>query len=150
MKILTRFSMHSSVSNLKIASFTWLFFTIGVAYPNTSFASAGWFPTFPGDTIKVSFCLPSSSKSIAYLQITDPTVGLKKNVAKIDYRNLKKSPRCLRMMKDSPNLESGPFALEYEWRVNVKGDFALQLYIPSQKRTLFGWPDGIEMKKPKV
>ena len=150
MKILTRFSMHSSVSNLKIASFTWLFFTIGVAYPNTSFASAGWYPTFPGDTIKVSFCLPSSLKSIAYLQVTDPTIGLKKNVAKIDYRNLKKSARCLRMMKDSPIQGSGPFALEYEWRVNVKGDFALQLYIPAQKRMLFGWPDGIEMIKPKV
>jgi hypothetical protein len=31
---------------------------------------------------------------------------------------------------------------------SIVGDFALQLYIPTQKRTLFGWPDGIEMGKP--
>ena len=125
------------------------FFLIGAAFPYSSFASAGWYPTFPGDTITVSFCLPSSAKSIAYLQIADPTIGVKRIVAKINYRNLKKSARCVRMMKNSPNLGSGPFALEYEWRVNVRGDFALQLHIPPQKRTLFGWPDGIEMTKPK-
>jgi hypothetical protein len=110
--------------------------------------SAGWYPTFPGDTIKVSFCLPSSTNSIAYLQIIDPTVGFKKSVAKIEYRNLKKSTRCLRMAKNSLKYGSSVFELEYPWRVNVRGDFALQLYIPTQKRTLFGWPDGIEMGKP--
>jgi hypothetical protein len=112
-----------------------------------SYASAGWYPTSPGDVIKVRYCLPFSAKSTAYLQVANPPSGFKKNVAKIDLRNLKKTPSCIRAMKDSVIAGSGPFEIEYEWRVNVRGDFALQLYIPTKKRTFFGWPDGIEAKR---
>ncbi len=110
-------------------------------------ASAGWYPTFPGDVIKVRYCLPFSKEATAYLQVTNPPSGFKKNVAKIDLRNLKKTPSCIRAMKDSVVAGSGPYEIEYEWRVNVRGDFALQLYIPTKKRTFFGWPDGIEAKR---
>jgi len=116
----------------------------------TAQSSAGWYPTFPGDVIKTRFCLPFSTKFTAYLQVTDQPGGFNKNVAKIESRALKKSPSCARFMKDSLIPGSGPFELEYEWRVNVSGSFALQLYVPMKKQTFFGWPDGIEVAKTKM
>ena len=133
-----------------IMMFAYLFiFLFSFTAIPTAQASAGWYPTFSGDVIKTRFCLPFSTKFTAYLQVTDQPGGFKKTVAKIESRTLKKSPSCSRFMKDSLIPGSGPFELEYEWRVNVSGSFALQLYVPTKKRTFFGWPDGIEVAKPK-
>ena len=134
-----------------IMMFAYLFiFLFSFSAIPTAQASAGWYPTFPGDVIKTRFCLPFSTKFTAYLQVTDQPGGFNKNVAKIESRALKKSPSCSRFMKDSLIPGSGPFELEYEWRVNVSDSFALQLYVPMKKQTFFGWPDGIEVAKTKM
>jgi len=113
-------------------------------------ASASWYPTFVGDTIKVRFCLPISGRLTSYLQVTDPPRGFKKNVAVIEARSLKKTPYCLRLMKDSSIPGSRPYQLEYEWPVNVSGSFALQLYVPSMKRSFLAGRTGLKLKTQRL
>lgn len=115
--------------------------------PNSN-ASAGWYPTFPGDVIQTEFCIPANSKSPAYLQLGD-SGGLKdKTVATVRFSNLKGSSYCRNWSVNNSKTGQGDLIdLRFNWKVNVSGDAGLQLYVPNIRKTLYGWPDGISSKK---
>ena len=110
--------------------------------PTTSaFASAGWYPTHPGDVIETEVCLPKGFSSPIYLQLI-PEKGVHKTVATIKIKSLKADAYC----RDSVNQSSNrprPYHLKYKWTVNVTGESGLQFFDPKTKKTYYGWPDGI-------
>jgi hypothetical protein len=113
-------------------------------------ASAGWYPTFPGDIIEVEFCLPLHAKSPVFLELDNYPKERGKTVAKISFTKLQSSKDCKDEMKYGVNpTGSGPLDLKYKWKVNTVGGFALQLYVPNLRKTFYGFPDGIDSRKSK-
>jgi len=112
-----------------------------LAPATSAFASAGWYPTHPGDVIETEVCLPKSVSSPIYLQLI-PDKGSGKTVAKIYFKDLKADSYCRDSIKHDP-ATAGPYHLKYKWSVNVTGENGLQFFNPKIKKTYYGWPDGI-------
>jgi hypothetical protein len=112
----------------------------------SSFASAGWYPTFPGDIISMEFCVPKTAASPAFLQLNAGT-GKSKIIYKVNFAHLKSSRYCQNWQKDSLKPPSEDLLdLKFDWKVNQKGEFGLDLYVPNIHKTFYGWPDGITSK----
>jgi hypothetical protein len=113
----------------------------------SSFASAGWSPTHPGDIFPVEFCIPSGAKSPVYLQVMEPDKASARTLATIHFSHLKQSDGCRQIMKNGLHgSQIGPYDLIYSWRVNISGEHALQLYAPNLHKYFYGFPDGINSK----
>lgn len=113
----------------------------------TSFASAGWSPTHPGDIFPVEFCIPFGAKSPVYLQVMEPDKASGRTLATIHFNHLKQSDGCHQIMKNGLHgSQIGPYDLIYKWRVNISGGHALQLYVPNLHQYFYGFPDGINSK----
>ena len=98
-------------------------------------ASAGWYPTNPGDRIDISVCLPSKHGSVIYLQGSGAGDGFKTFI--------KFKPRLTSDLKYCPK---GHREYTYPWKVNIKGGWGLIFFDPTYKKRYYGWPDGIESK----
>ena len=120
-----------------------IFFSVSVAN-----ASAGWYPTQPGEVIQVEFCVPKTAKSPVYLQLNSGKKRLTKNIYKITFNNLQKSSFCRDREKNSGiSKQDNLLDLKFDWKVTAKGEYGLQLYIPNLHQTISGWPDGISSVK---
>ena len=108
---------------------------LGITSTSLANASAGWYPTKPGDFIDVSVCLPSKHGKIIYLQGSDWGKDFKTFI--------KFKPR---MTKDLKYCPKGEREFTYPWKVNTKGEWSLSFYDPTYKKRYYGWPDGIESK----
>ena len=108
-------------------------------------ASAGWYPTYKGDLIVTEFCIPASSHSPVFLQTMGEDSAWR-TVAVIKFKKLRNDSYCRNGAKYgfSP---TGHYHLKYKWKVNIRGSWGMQLYIPNLKSTVYGWPDGIEANK---
>jgi hypothetical protein len=107
-------------------------------------ASAGWYPTHPGDVIQLDFCIPSNASSPIFLQLIGDNQKSLKQALKVDLTDLRSSSYCQILKKrTSSKNKLKLLELKYNWRVNVEGDFALQVFIPNLHKSLAGWPDGI-------
>lgn len=103
-------------------------------------ASAGWYPIAKGEVIEVEYCLPTAKVGTLVLQAVG--VGNKvKSVAVVMPSQLKKDSYCADDMKYG--FGEGLYHFKYKWRVNISGEWGLQLHSPRLKRTFYGWPDGI-------
>ena len=98
-------------------------------------ASAGWYPTTPGDRIEISVCLPTKHGAVIYLQGSGTAEGFKTFI--------KFKPRMTSDLKYCPK---GQREYAYPWKVNVKGEWSLSFFDPTYKKRYYGWPDGIESK----
>jgi len=115
--------------------------TLLTSLPFSALASAGWYPTHPGDVIETEVCLPKGVSSPIYLQLM-PDKGSAKTVAKIFFKGLKADAYCKDSIKHGP-ATAGPYHLKYKWKVNVSGENGLQFFDPKTKKAYYGWPDGI-------
>ena len=108
---------------------------LGIVGSSPANASAGWYPTTPGDVIDVSVCLPRNHSSIIYLQ---GTKDLRKNTTFVK----------MKMKLTNDRKYCGKFSREYTypWKVNTTGGWGLWFYDPKSKILYSGWPDGIESK----
>ena len=102
---------------------------------NHAYASAGWYPTTPGDVIEVSVCLPKRHGSVIYLQGSNASPGFK-TFAKFKPKITDDRAYCGKSARE----------YSYSWKVNIKGEWGLSFYDPSTKKRYYGWPDGIESK----
>ena len=108
-------------------------------------ASAGWYPTHVGDSIVTEFCIPAGSHSPVFLQ----TIGVgsaRKTVAVIKFRNLRIDSYCHDEAKYGFT-PAGPYHLKYKWKVNIRGSWGVQLYIPNLRKVVYGWPDGVDVSR---
>jgi hypothetical protein len=120
-----------------------IFFSVSIAN-----ASAGWYPTQPGEVIQVEFCVPKAAKSPVYLQLNTGKRGQSRNAYKVSFQNLHESSHCRGQEKSSGIPEQHNLLdLKFDWKVTVKGEYGLQLYIPNLHQTISGWPDGISSVK---
>jgi hypothetical protein len=111
-------------------------------------ASAGYYPTNLGDKIQVEFCLPASAKSPVYLQLMEVNKTQGRTVATIHFSHLLATSGCRELLKHGINMgNNGPYDLVYNWKVNVTGGNALQLYVPNLGKAIYGFPDGIQVGK---
>jgi hypothetical protein len=116
---------------------------------SSSFGSAGYYPTHPGDKLQVEFCLPASVKSPVYLQLIEPNKTQGLSVATIHFSHLRATPGCRELLKNGLNQRNnGRYELVYNWKVNVVGEHALQLYLPNLHKVIYGYPDGISSVSP--
>jgi hypothetical protein len=114
----------------------------------SSFASAGWYPTFPGDTISMEFCIPKTAASPALLQLNAGS-SKSRTIYKVNFTHLKSSRYCKNWRKNSSTPQSEELLdLKFDWKVNQKGEFGLELYVPNIRQKIYGWPDGISSKLP--
>ena len=112
----------------------------------SSFASAGWYPTFPGDIISMEFCVPKTATSPALLRFNAGT-RKSKTIYKVNFAHLKSSRYCQNWQRNSSIPQSEELLdLKFDWKVNQKGEFGLELYVPNIHKTIYGWPDGISSK----
>ena len=100
-------------------------------------ASAGWYPTYPGDYIDLSVCLPIKHGPIIYLQGSDGT----KN-----FKTLVKFKPVLSKDVNFCGSKSKEREYIYQWQVNIKGSYGLTFVDPTYHKRYYGWPDGIESK----
>jgi hypothetical protein len=111
--------------------------------PGLAMGDAGWYPTHVRDTISVEFCLPSGARSPVYLQLMELNQLQGRTLAVIHFSRLKEDSYCRGSVQDG--VKSGrnsPVHLKYNWKVNVSGSGALQIYIPNIRSAVYGWPDG--------
>ena len=119
---------------MKVKTTTFLMsLALGIAGSSPAKASAGWYPTTPGDIIDVSVCLPTKHGAIIYLQGSGADDGFKTFT--------KFKPRITKDLKYCPK---GQREYTYPWKVNIKGGWGLSFYDPSLKKRYYGWPDGVE------
>ena len=105
-------------------------------------ASAGWYPTHVGDSIVTEFCIPAGSHSPVFLQAMG--VGSAwRTVAVIKFKNLRVDSFCRDESKYGIT-PAGLYHLKYKWKVNIRGSWGMQLYIPNLRKIVYGWPDGVE------
>ena len=104
----------------------------------TSFASAGYYPTYVGDKIQIESCIPDNIRNNLFLQIetshnqwiTLEEVKFGKLIKKGCRKNYQK--------------------LQYSWKVKTKLNGALRIWDKTNKGANIVWPDGVlvvEMKK---
>ena len=106
---------------------------LGLVGSSPASASAGWYPTTPGDRIDISVCLPTKHGQIIYLQGSGAGDGFKTFI--------KFKPRMTSDLKYCPK---GQREYTYPWKVNIKGGWGLTFFDPTFKKRYYGWPDGIE------
>ena len=121
---------------LKIALAVFSLFAINLWIIPSSKASAGWYPTFPGDVIETSVCLPKKHGPVIYLQLTRLGSDFK-TVAKFKPNQIYDPNYC----------GKGKPAYGYNWTVNVTGEWGIVFFDPAYKKRYNGWPDGISSEK---
>jgi len=117
------------MTNLRIA-----FFLFQLIFGNCSpaHAGAGYYPTFPGEYIDLSVCLPKGHSGNIHLQVNNKTV------AKFRLKPVVDQTFCNRKTERE---------YVYEWKVNTKLSGGLGFFDPKTKKLFWGWPDGIENTK---
>ena len=118
---------------LKIALATLSLLALNLWSIPTSKASAGWYPTFPGDIIETNVCLPKKHGPVIYLQLTRLGSDFK-TVAKFKPNHIYDPKYC----------GKGKSAYGYNWKVKVTGEWGIVFYDLTYKKHYIGWPDGIE------
>jgi len=115
-----------------------------LCFPSAASASAGWYPTQPGEVIQVEFCIPNTTESPVYLQLNTGKRGQRRNAYKVTFQKLHESSYCRGQEKSSgiPK-QHNLLDLKFNWKVTAQGEYGLQLYIPNLHQTISGWPDGI-------
>ena len=103
----------------------------------TASASAGWYPLQYGEYFVVEVCLPPKHGPIIYLQGSGAGPTFKTFAKFKPLRSKDQGAESLCSRKETN--------YEYEWHVNVKGDWGLSFYDPKYKKRYWGWPDGIEV-----
>ena len=98
-------------------------------------ASAGYYPTFPGEYLDVEVCLPKAATNLIYLEGSDINNRFK-TFAKFKPKLLGKDTFC----------SKNELYYRYTWKVNTKGEWSLSFYSPKTKKRYYGWPDGIDSK----
>ena len=98
-----------------------------------AYASAGAVKTYVGAWEEVSACLPKNHSKIIYLQ------GTRKGS---DWRTFAKfKPRLIGTTELCPK---GQLEYGFDWKVNIRGQFALYFYDPTSKKRSYCWPDWID------
>ena len=103
-------------------------------FPETAFASAGYYPINKGEVLNTEVCVPKNTKPPLYLQIYS---GNGKPVRVATVNSIPKSSG------DCSKKERQVFI---NWKVDRTGLYGLSFYSPKGKFTFAGWPDGIEVK----
>ena len=105
---------------------------LGLVGTSPASASAGAVKTYIGAWEEVSACLPKTHSKVIYLQ------GTRKGS---DWRTFAKfQPKLIGTSTLCPK---GYLEYGYEWKVNIKGEYALYFYDPKTKKRNFCWPDWI-------
>jgi hypothetical protein len=104
--------------------------TLSASGITTASAGAGFYPTFPGDYIDLSVCLPKGHSGNINLQINNKTVAKFRMKPGVD------QTFCNRKTERE---------YVFEWKVNTKLSGALGFFDPKSKKRYWGWPDGIEI-----
>jgi hypothetical protein len=105
---------------------------LSVSGTPTASAGAGYYPTFPGDYIDLSVCLPKRHSGNIHLQVNNKTVAKFRMKPGVD------QTFCNRKTE---------LEYVYEWKVNTKLSGGLGFFDPKTKKLFWGWPDGIENTK---
>ena len=107
---------------------------IGLVNPSASVASAGYYPTYKGEVLRVEACLPVGTVFPLKLQLAS-TDAKWRTVATIAV-NKKTKGTC----------DKGFSRMIYSWKVNVSTGGALRIWDSTTKKGFYVWPDGIEIQ----
>ena len=98
-------------------------------------ASAGAVKTYVGAWEEVSACLPKNHNKVIYLQ------GTKQGS---DWRTFAKfKPKLVGPLELCPK---GQMEYSFDWKVNIRGEYAIYFYDPVSKKRSYCWPDWIDSK----
>lgn len=118
-----------------------LLVTLFTLATSSAVASAGWYPTSKGQTLTVEYCLPKAQMGTLVLRGTGAQ-PIPKILAKIKDPILKRDSYCADDLKRG--YKQGAYHFRYSWKVNVTGQYGLDLYSNDTKKKYYGWPDGID------
>ena len=105
-------------------------------FPETAFASAGYYPIIKGEVLNAEVCVPKNTKSPLSLQLNS---GGGKPVSVAIVNSIPKS---------SGDCSKNERQVFINWKVDRIGMYGLSFYSPKSKSTYYGWPDGIEVSNP--
>jgi hypothetical protein len=106
---------------------------IGAVFAMPASASAGAVKTYVGAWEEVSACLPKNHSKVIYLQ------GTKQGS---DWRTFAKfKPKLIGPTTLCPK---GQMEYGFDWKVNIRGEYALYFYDPVSKKRSYCWPDWID------
>ena len=120
-----------------------LLVTILTTTTSSALASAGWYPINKGETLTVEYCLPKARMGTLVLRGTGNELT-PKILAKIKDSTLKQDSYCADDLKRG--YKQGAYHLKYSWKVNITGQYGLDLYSTNTKKKYYGWPDGINSR----
>ncbi|CAB4337486.1 MAG: hypothetical protein F2851_03470 [Actinobacteria bacterium] len=119
---------------LRVSLALFLAFLIGLANPSASVASAGYYPTYKGEVLRVEACLPIGTVFPLKLQLAS-TDAKWRTVATIAVKK-----------KTKGTCDKGFSRMIYGWKVNVSTGGALRIWDSTTKKGFYVWPDGIEIQ----
>lgn len=111
-----------------------VFFSLPLALPNISIASAGYYPIEKGEVLNAEVCVPKNTKPPLSLQIHSG------NGKAVKVATVKSIP------KSSGDCSKNERQVFINWKVDRTGMYGLSFYSAKSKSTFIGWPDGIEVK----
>ena len=110
-----------------------LFLATNCIFATPADASAGAVKTYVGAWEEVSACLPKNHNKIIYLQ------GTKQGS---DWRTFAKfKPKLVGPLELCPR---GQMEYSFDWKVNIRGEYAIYFYDPVTKKRSYCWPDWID------
>jgi hypothetical protein len=96
-------------------------------------ASAGYYPTYRGEELRIEACIPAGTNFPLKLQIAS-TDATWRTVSSVTLNK-----------KIKGNCDKGFSKVKHLWRVNVQKGGSLRLWDSTKKKSFFVWPDGIEI-----
>lgn len=121
-----------------IATFSIFFLVLSLNSISPAQADAGWYPLMYGEYFFVEVCLPPKHGPMIYLQGSRTGSDFKTFAKFKPRRAADQGSESLCSRKETN--------YTYEWKVNVRGEWALSFYDPKYRKRYWGWPDGIEAR----